>query len=408
MDPDTRRGLRTWLPFRPRATAARVFWYTFNWFDERMALRTLVMESLYHAVPIRGGWAYTLGSATLVLMLNQLITGMILTTLYVPSTTEAWQSLQYLKMHDTFGAIVRGMHLWGCYLLLLVIGLHMCRTFFSGSYKRPRELNWLTGVMLFLLVLALSITGAFLPWDEAAYWTAVVVTNLVRYIPAIGNLIGEIWRGGFFLGPLTLVRTYGFHIWVLPALTYPLIGIHLFLLLKHGEFGSYANYRGSFASRTGYDVAPPPEKRSVEPPYPASPTDDYWSAPLETEDFHPSQTFKDATVSGLLMIAILLLAIAVGAPLEDPANQATTTYTPVPEWFYLPLDQLLVLVPQALIPLALVLPGLGTLILFAIPFIDRDSERNPWQRPVVIFPALLVIVFMLALTALGSGRLFNL
>ncbi|MGH7776503.1 MAG: cytochrome b [Candidatus Dormibacterales bacterium] len=403
-----RPDLRSWLPFRPAATARAAARQTFDWLDERAGLRTLLLETLYHAVPVRGGWAYTLGSATLVLMVNQLVTGIVLTTMYVPSTQEAWQSLQYVKQHDAFGSIVRGMHLWGAYLLLLLIGLHMLRTFFSGSYKRPRELNWVTGVLLFLLVLGLSITGAFLPWDQAAYWTAVVVTNLVRYVPAVGNQLGEMWRGGVFLGPITLVRTYGIHIWVLPAITYSLVGIHLYLLLKHGEFGSYVNYRGAYRSKSGWAEAPPPEARSVEPPYPAAPTEDYWAAPLETEDFHPGQTFKDATLSGLLMIAILLLAIGVGAPLESPANQATTTYTPVPEWFFLPLDQLLVLVPQPLIPLALFLPGAGSLLLLAVPFFDRSPERNPWQRPLVVFPALLMVVFMLVLTALGSGRLFNL
>lgn len=400
--------LRSLMPVRPVAAARLAARHGLDWLDERAGVRTLLLETLYHAVPVRGGWAYTLGSATLALMLNQLVTGMVLTTMYVPSYQEAWQSLEYVRLHDTFASIVRGMHLWGAYLLLLLIGLHMLRTFFSGSYKRPRELNWVTGVLLFLLVLALSITGAFLPWDQAAYWTAVVVTNIVRYVPAIGDQLGEMWRGGFFVGPITLVRTYGIHIWILPALTYSLVAAHLYLLLKHGEFGSYVNYRGSYRSRSGLSEAPPPDQRSIEPPYPAAPAEDYWAAPLETEDFHPAQTFKDATISGLLMIAVLLLAIGVGAPLEDPANQATTTYTPVPEWFFLPLDQLLVAVPQPLIPLVLALPGLGSILLLSIPFIDREAERNPWRRPLVVFPALVMVVFMLALTALGSGRLFNL
>lgn len=380
----------------------------YNWFDERTALRSLLRKGLYEAVPVRGAWFYTLGSATLVLIILQLVTGIFLTLLYVPSVKEAWESLNYVREHDAFGSIVRGIHLWSAYILLFVLGLHMVRTFFSGSYKRPRELNWVTGVGLFLLVLGMAITGAFLPWDQAAYWTAVVVTNIPAYTPFIGSFIRALWRGGDALGPVTLVRTFGIHVWLLPAILFPLIGAHLALLRKHGEFGSYVNYRGAYRSREGVNVRPTPPQRRIEPPYPATPSDDLWAAPLETEDFYPHQTFKDGVVSAGLVILIFVLALVIGAPLEAIADPATTTYTPVPEWFYLPLDQLLVLVPQQLIPLTLVLPAGGVLLLVALPFIDRDSERNPFERPAVMVPGAFAILFIVILTLLGSGRLFNL
>jgi quinol-cytochrome oxidoreductase complex cytochrome b subunit len=380
----------------------------FNWLDERTAIRGLLRKGLYEAVPVRGAWFYTLGSATLVLIILQLITGIFLTLLYVPSVKEAWESLNYVKEHDAFGSIVRGIHLWSAYILLFVIGLHMIRTFFSGSYKRPRELNWVTGVGLFVLVLGMAITGAFLPWDQAAYWTAVVVTNIPAYTPVIGSFIRALWRGGDALGPVTLVRTFGIHIWLLPAILFPLIGAHLALLRKHGEFGSYVNYRGAYRSRQGVDVPPAPPQRRIEPPYPATPSDDLWAAPLETEDFYPHQTFKDGIVSAGLVIVIFILAVAIGAPLEAVADPATTSYTPVPEWFYLPLDELLVLVPQQLIPLVLVLPAGGVLLMLALPFMDRDAERNPFERPAVMVPGAFAVLFVVILTLLGSGRLFNL
>ncbi len=338
----------------------------YDWFDERTAIRSLLRKGLYEAVPVRGAWFYTLGSATLVLILLQLITGIFLTLLFVPSVTEAWQSLNYLKEHDAFGAIVRGIHLWSAYILLFVIGLHMVRTFFSGSYKRPRELNWVSGVGLFILVLGMAITGAFLPWDQAAYWTAVVVTNIPFYTPFIGSFIRALWRGADTVGPITLSRTFGIHVWLLPAILFPLIGAHLALLRKHGEFGSYVNYRGAYRSREGVDVPPAPAQRPIEPPYPAAPSDELWAAP------------------------------------------STTTYTPVPEWFFLPLDELLVLVPQQLIPLVLVLPTGGVLLLLALPFIDRGPERNPFERPAVMVPGAFAVLFVVILTLLGSGRLFNL
>ena len=178
----------------------------YAWVDERSGTRRVIREGLYEAVPVRGAWAYTLGSAVLILIGSQLVTGIFLTMIYIPSTTEGWRTLQWVQDHDAFARVVRGLHLWGAYVLLFVIGLHMARTFFSGSYKRPRELNWLTGVVLFLLVLGLAITGAFLPWDQAAYWTAVVPTNIPSYTPVIGEYLRTLWRGGEFFGPITLVR----------------------------------------------------------------------------------------------------------------------------------------------------------------------------------------------------------
>jgi quinol-cytochrome oxidoreductase complex cytochrome b subunit len=138
------------------------------------------------------------------------------------------------------------------------------------------------------------------------------------------------------------------------------------------------------------------------------PTDELWAAPLETEDFYPYQTFKDGLVSVVLVAVVFVLAVAIGAPLEEAANPATTSYTPVPEWFYLPLDELLVLVPQQLIPLVLVLPAGGVALLLLLPFIDRDAERNPFERPAVMIPGAFAVLFVVILTLLGSGRLFNL
>ncbi len=388
--------------------AHRFFPSIYRWLDERSGIRGLLRKGLYEAVPVRGAWFYTLGSATLVLILLQLITGIFLTLLYVPSVKEAWESLQYVKQHDAFGSIVRGTHLWSAYILLFVIGLHMVRTFVSGSYKRPRELNWVTGVGLFVLVIAMAITGAFLPWDQAAYWTAVVVTNIPAYIPGIGPFLRQLWRGSDTVGPVTLVRTFGIHVWLLPALLFPLIGVHLALLRKHGEFGSYVNYRGAYRSREGVEVPPAPSQRKIEPPYPAAPSDELWAAPLETEDFYPHQTFKDGVVSAVLVAIVFVLAVAIGAPLEAVADPSTTSYTPVPEWFFLPLDELLLLVPGPLIPLSLLLPLVGVLLLLALPFIDRDPERNPFERPAVMLPGAFAVMFMLILTLLGSGRLFNL
>ncbi len=376
------------------------------WLDDRTGFTGLLHNALYEAVPKQGGWAYTLGSATLVVILVQFFTGIFLLLDYVPSPTEAYQSLLYLRTNDFFGDWIRGIHLWGAYVLMLLIGIHALRTFISASYKAPRELNWISGVMLFFLVLALAITGAMLPWDQASYWTAVVVTNIPHYLPVIGNGIRALWRGGNFVGPVTLTRTFALHVWVLPALLLGLIGAHLYLLRRHGEFGSWVNYETTTDN---------PEKeiaeriRHAEPPYPARGSQPKYAVPRETVDFFPDQVFKDTVVSLGLVVLIFVMAVLSGAPLDGPANPATLTYVPTPEWFYLPLDQLLVFFPTALIGFGVfVIVGIGATLMLALPFIDRNPERHPIRRPDVLVPAFFLIFTVIYLAMLGVNRLYNL
>lgn len=380
---------------------------TYRWVDERLGVTDLVHQLLYEAVPRRGAWAYSLGSATLIIIVLQIVTGMFLLWTYVPSTTEAWESLNFIEHHDEFAAIVRGMHLWGAYVLLLVIGLHMVRTFVSGSYKKPRELNWIVGVFLFLLVLGLGITGAMLPWDQASYWTAVVVTHVVNYLPLFGSQLQEILRGGPQMGPATLTRFFAIHIWLLPALLIPLIGLHLILLRRHGEHGSWVNYEG-VEEETEAERAE--RMARAEAPYPAIPSDPGYAVPMDLDEFFPSQVFKDALVSFGLVLLIFVMAVVIGAPLERAANPAALNYVPTPEWFFLPLDQLLVQFPQAwMIPVGVfVVPGIGTTLLILVPFLDRSPGRQPWRRPEMMVPALFALLFLIFEAILAVNRLFNL
>ncbi len=379
---------------------------TWGWFDDRTGLTELTHKGLYEAVPREGGWAYTLGSATLVLILLQIFTGIFLLLDYVPSVQEAWTSLHFLRTTDHFGDWVRGLHLWGSYTLILVIGLHAVRTFISASYKKPRELNWMTGVLLFFLVLGLAITGAMLPWDNAAYWTTVVVTNIVHYIPGIGDGLRYLWRGGEFVGPITLTRTFAIHIWVMPFLLISLIGGHLYLLRRHGEFGAWVNYRTETANPQK-EVAE--RVRHAEPPYPTRGAERGYSAPRETVDFFPNQFFKDTLVSAGLVLFIFIMGLISGAPLDARANPATLTYVPTPEWFYVPLDQWLVLAPTNFIGFGIfVVAGLGMALMLFLPLIDRSTERRPLMRPQVMVPGAFMVAALLILTMLGVNRLYNL
>jgi quinol-cytochrome oxidoreductase complex cytochrome b subunit len=393
-----------WLtrPFTGRLRAGR------EWFEDRTGATELLHKGLYEAVPKKGGWAYALGSATLALILFQLFSGIFLLLDYVPSVNEAFTSLDYLRTDDPFGAWVRGLHLWGSYTLIFVIGLHMLRTFLSASYKRPRELNWVSGAILFFLVMGLAITGAMLPWDQAAYWTTVVVTNIPHYLPVIGDGIRKLLRGGDFVGPITLTRTFAIHVWVLPFLLFSFIGAHLYLLRRHGEFGAWINYDTDPGEDEEKQIGE--RIRNAEPPYPAKRIGRRYAAPRETVPFFPNQLFKDVVLSTVLVAVIFIMGLISGAPLDEPANPATLTYVPTPEWFFLPLDQFLVVAPSnPLIGIAVFgVVGIGAALMVFLPFIDRSPERRPLRRPEVIIPALFMAFTVIFFAVLGINRLYNL
>ncbi len=392
---------------RQTGRARRRAGQAYGWIDERAGTTAMLHKGLYEAVPRKGGWAYTLGSATLVLILLQLFTGIFLLLDYVPSFTQAWSSLNYLQHNDRFGAAVRAMHLWGAYTLILIIGLHMVRTWLSASYKRPRELNWVSGAILFFLVLGLAVTGAMLPMDNAGYWTMVVVTNIPHYIPFIGTGIRTLWRGGDFVGPIALTRTFAIHIWVLPFLLFALIGGHLALLRRHGEFGAWVNYE---TTSEDPELEITERIRAAEPPYPTKRIERHYAAPRDTVNFFPFQLGKDVVVSVGLVAVIFVMAFLFGAPLDEQANPATLTYTPTPEWFYLPLDQLLVFIPSTwLIAVGIfVLIGAAATLFVILPFIDRSPHRRPLHRPEVLLPGLFLAFMIIILAVLGINRLYNL
>ncbi len=389
-------------PLRTRLRAGR------EWFDDRTGATELLHKGLYEAVPGKGGWAYALGSATLALILLQLFSGIFLLLDYVPSVNDAFKSLDYLRTSDAFGAWVRGLHLWGSYTLIFVIGLHMLRTFLSASYKRPRELNWVSGTILFFLVLGLAITGAMLPWDQAAYWTTVVVTNIPHYLPIIGDGIRTLWRGGDFVGPITLTRTFAIHVWVLPFLMFSFIGAHLYLLRRHGEFGAWVNYDTAPGEEGERQIAE--RIRRAEPPYPTKRIGRRYAAPGDTVPFFPNQLVKDVVLSTALIAVIFVMGLVSGAPLDESANPATLSYVPTPEWFFLPLDQFLVVAPtNPLIAIGVFgVIGLGAALMLLLPFLDRSVERRPLRRPEVIVPAMFMAFTVIFFAMLGINRLYNL
>ena len=206
----------------------------FDWLNERVGLNDLYKALLDRPEP-KGNWWNTLGSASLFLFVMQGVTGILLSVYYTPSPDHAYDSIQYIMTGVAYGWLIRGIHHWGASLMVLVVFIHMIRVFVTASYKYPRELNWMIGVGLLILTLGMGFTGYLLPWNQKAYWATTVGTSIAGTVPWVGPIIQNALRGGPELSALTLSRFFSAHIWMLPALLGAAIGVHLFLIIKHGE-----------------------------------------------------------------------------------------------------------------------------------------------------------------------------
>lgn len=206
----------------------------YAWLDERLGLDDIYKNLLDRPEP-KGNWWNTLGSASLFLFITQGLTGIFLTVYYTPSPDHAYDSIQYIMNDVAFGWFVRGIHHWGSSLMVLVVFIHMLRVFVTASYKYPRELTWLVGIGLLLLTLGMGFTGYLLPLHQQAYWATTVATQIAGSVPYIGDFILKALRGGPDLSALTLQRFFSAHIWMLPGLLAALIGVHLYLIIRHGE-----------------------------------------------------------------------------------------------------------------------------------------------------------------------------
>ena len=204
-----------------------------NWIDERMGWRTVWDAIFLRKIP-KVNWFYTLGSASLFVALNQAITGILLTIYYVPTPDHAYDSVQFITTEIPAGWLIRGLHHWGASAMVVLVVLHMLRVIFYGAYKFPREITWMTGVILLILVIGFGFTGYLLPWDQKAYWATTVGTRIAGTPPLIGDTILRIVRGGADLSAVTLARFYGVHVWVLPASLILVLAFHLYLVIRNG------------------------------------------------------------------------------------------------------------------------------------------------------------------------------
>jgi quinol-cytochrome oxidoreductase complex cytochrome b subunit len=204
-----------------------------NWLDERLSWRQVWGAIFLRKIP-KVNWLYTLGSASLFVAITQIVTGILLTIYYVPTPDHAYDSVQYITTQLPAGWFIRGLHHWGASAMVVLVVLHMLRVIFYGAYKFPREVTWLTGVFLLLVVIGFGFTGYLLPWDQKAYWATTVGTRIAGTPPVIGQWVLLIMRGGDELSAVTLARFFGVHVWVLPAALLILLTIHLYLIIRIG------------------------------------------------------------------------------------------------------------------------------------------------------------------------------
>ena len=204
------------------------------WVDQRMAASGFLTGMLFRKVPKGTNWFYTLGSATLFAFIVQAVTGVFLAMFYTPSTTQAYTSIAHINNDVFLGQLVHGMHKWGASVMVILVFLHMGRTFFFGAYKYPRELNWVIGVVILILTMTMAFTGYLLPFDQRSYWASIVGININGTGPIVGPYLSDFLRAGPELGATTLSRFYAIHMLLVPGALIALIGAHMYLVVKLG------------------------------------------------------------------------------------------------------------------------------------------------------------------------------
>jgi ubiquinol-cytochrome c reductase cytochrome b subunit len=341
--------------------------------NERLPL-TAFSAHLRKPLPKHINLLFSLGSLAMFLLLLQAATGAFLALYYSPSPEHAHNAVTYISKEVPFGSFVRGLHHWGASAMVIIVFLHLLRVVIYSSYKAPRELTWIAGVLLLLVVLGFGFTGYLLPWDEKAYWATVVGIEISSTAPVLGDFVAKVMRGGTEIGTVTLVRFYALHTIWLPWLAFGLVGVHLFFVRYYGSSGTPQNTPEDMPSH------------SVEGGKP----------------FYPDQVFED--VVGMLILFVILAAVAlfVPVPLDDVADPTNASYDPRPEWYFLFLFQLLKYFQGPLeIVGTFVIPTVGILLLLFLPFLDRSARAVLWKRPVALTVTTVCVAGIVGLTLLG-------
>jgi cytochrome b6 len=209
----------------------------YDWFQERLEIQAIADDITSKYVPPHVNIFYCLGGITFTCFIIQVATGFAMTFYYRPTVTEAFSSVEYLMTEVNFGWLIRSVHRWSASMMVLNMILHVCRVYLTGGFKKPRELTWVTGVLLASVTVSFGVTGYSLPWDQIGYWACKIVTGVPDAIPVVGGLLVEVLRGGVSVGQSTLTRFYSAHTFVLPVVAVVLMLTHFLMIRKQGISG---------------------------------------------------------------------------------------------------------------------------------------------------------------------------
>src|SRR5437667_10235261 len=355
-----------------------------DWFDLRLQLGTPIRETAQHPVPREtASWFYVFGSAATVVLALQVVTGILLAFIYVPSAGEAWNSLHTLNQHVSAGWFIRALHGWGSNFMVAIVLIHMVQVFLFGAYKFPRELTWIVGVLLLLVTLGMAFTGQIMRFDQDAYWGLGIGASIASRVPVIGPWAVNLMLGGPIIAGATLSRFFALHVFVVPGLLIAFVGLHLLMVLKlginewpmPGRIVRRATYMQEYHELTHKSGIP----------------------------FVPGAVWKDILFSGFILLAIAACALYFGP--FGPSGQPDPTIiqtAPHPDFFFLWLYALLsFLPPSAETPILLIGPAIGIIVLLALPFFAGEGEKSWKRRPIAVLTILLTAVASGPMTRLG-------
>ena len=356
-----------------------------DWLDARLQLAASLRETTEHPVPREtASWFYVFGSAALVVFVMQIITGMLLAVIYVPSAGEAWNSMQTLNHSIAFGWYIRALHGWGSNFMVAIVLIHMVQVFLFGAFKYPRELTWMVGVFLLLMALGMAFSGQVLRFDGDAFWGLGIGASICSRIPIVGPWMVHLLLGGPIIAGATLSRFFALHVFVIPGMLIAFVGLHLLMVLKlginewpmPGRIVRKATYIKEYHELTHKDGIP----------------------------FVPGAVWKDLFFGGCVLLTLAIVAAYFGPYGPSGRPDPTIIQTaPRPDYFFLWLYALLSLLPPKMeTPALLIGPVIAILFLLLLPFIFGEGEKSWRRRPIAVLTILLVAVVFGTLTDLGG------
>jgi ubiquinol-cytochrome c reductase cytochrome b subunit len=356
-----------------------------EWFDHRLQLAAPIREAVEHPVPRNtASWFYVFGSAALTVFLLQLVTGILLALIYVPSAGEAWSSLQALNHQIALGWFIRAMHGWGSNFMVAIVLIHMVQVFLFGAHKFPRELTWIIGVFLLLMTLGMAFTGQVLRFDQDAYWGLGIGASIASRVPILGPFVVKLMLGGPIIAGATLSRFFALHVFVIPGLLIGFVGLHVLMVLKlginewpmPGRVVRRATYEAEYQALTKKDGAP----------------------------FVPYAIWKDMFFAAFIILAVAACAFYFGpfGPTGQPDPTIIQT-APKPDYFFLWLYALLSLLPPSLeTPFLLIGPPLAILGLILLPFLSGEGEKSWKRRPMAVVTVLMIAITLGTFTCMAQ------